>query len=810
MGQVLSDFRFGLRLLAKSKLTTAAAIVSLALGIGGTTAIFSVVDAVLLRPLPYAQPDRLVMVWSTRQSELGQHSPADFLDYRRDARAFDGMAAVRGSSMSLTGAGDPEQLQVQSVSGNFFTLLGVRAIVGRTFEPADDGPEDRGAVMLSEGLWKRRFGGRTDVIGSQITLSDRRVEIVGVMPESFRFESPADAWLLGRRGVPHMSNMLGDLTTNRDVHIVTVIGRLREGVAIQAAQSELDAIAARLAREYPQFNAERGVLIEPLAPALVGDTSTIVLVLLGAVTLLLIIASVNVANLLLVRTDARSLELVMRTAMGASRRRLASQILIECLLLAGLGGLLGVTLAVWGTEALVRLAPQQLPRLDEVTVDLRLLAFGFFLTLGVGLGFGLWPAWRASRQTPGTTLNTVARGAVSRDRRRGQQILVTGELTLALVLLIGAGLLVSSFTRLLTTPTGFDPHQIVAADVSLPGDRYADPQRKARFHADVLERIRNSPGITSAAMGMVAPGASFDMTRGVWLDGQPEPPPGRTPGMAYQLISPNYFQLLRIPLLRGRLFTERDDAGAASVVIVNESFARRYFPGEDVIGKRIGFGDRRYAKYWRTIVGVVADMRRQPADAPIPTSYAPFEQNVEPWSTASYLVKTSLPAAAAGDIVRRAVLAVDADQPVSRVRTLDDALSRSVDVQRFTTLVSTSFAVLSLLLAAVGTFGVMSHIVGTRTREMGIRMALGAQRRNIVALVLRQTAVDVGIAMLAGLGGAALLGRSMRTLLFEVTPGDPATLAVAAAVLGTAAFAASYLPIHRALAQNPLASLRSE
>jgi putative ABC transport system permease protein len=808
MSQLLSDLRSGLRQLLGSPLTTGAAILSLALGIGGTTAIFSVVDAVLLRPLPFAEPDRLVLVWSASKFDRGDHSPADFLDYRREARTFDGMAAVMSTSMSLTGDGDPEQLRVQSVSGAFFPLLGVKAIAGRTFVAADDGPEERGAVILSEGLWKRRYGGRADAIGRVITLSDRRVEIVGIVPDTFRFDVPADAWLLGRRGVPHASNMLGDLTTNRDVHIVTVVGRLRQGVTIAAAQSDLEAIAARLARDYPAYNTGRTVALEPLASALVGDTSTVLFALLGAVTLLLLIASVNVANLLLVRSEGRTLELAMRTALGASRGRLASQILVESLVLAALGGLAGALLAMLGTDALLRLAPADLPRFEEVAIDMRVLAFAFLLTLVVGVAFGCWPAWRASRQTIGATLNTVARGSVGRDRRRAQQLLVAGELSLALVLLVGAGLLVSSFARLLSTPPGYDPRGIVAADVALPGDRYANPARKARFHEDVLEQLRSTPGITGAAMGLTAP-ISSGMSRGVWIDGRPDPGPGRSPSMGFLTVSENYFQLLGIPLRRGRAFTARDDAGAPTVVIVNEAFARRHFPGEDAVGKRIGFGDPKYAKYWRTIVAVAADTRRL-SDPPRPTAYIPLQQNIEPWSTGVFFVKTSLPTAAAGDAIRRAVLTADRDQPISRVRTLDEALYRSVSTQRFTTIVSTSFAALALLLAAVGTFGVMSHIVGTRTRELGIRMALGATRGDVVRLVLGQTSRIVAAALAAGLGAAWLLGGAMQSLLFEIKPSDPTTFTVAAFGLASVALIAGYVPVRRALARNPLTSLKNE
>jgi putative ABC transport system permease protein len=811
VNQLLNDLRYAVRLLANAKLATAAAIASLALGIGGTTAMFSVVDAALLRPLPYADPDRLVMVWATSKfGTRGALSPADFLDYRKDVRLLEGTASMFASSMSLTGDGDPEQVRVQSVSGNFFTLLGVPAVAGRTFVPADDAPEAREQAMLGEGLWKKRYGGRIDIIGRQITLAGRRVEVAGIVPAGFRFDSPADVWLLGYRGVPRGSPTLGDMTTNRDIWILVVVGRLRGDVAVQSAQAELDTIAARLKREYPQWNTDRGVRLESLQTALVGDTRTVLLVLLGAVVLLLLIAAVNVANLQLVRTEGRTMELLMRTALGASRARLAMQVLVESILLAAIGGALGILLAVWGIDVLVRLAPGNLARIGEAAVDRRVLAFAGCVTGITGLGFGLWPAWRGSRMPLGIAMNAAARGSVGRERRRAQHLLVFGELAVALVLLVGAGLLATSFVKLMTVDTGIDARKVVAVGVSLPGERYAgDPARKARFHETVLQRAQAEPGVDAAAMALAAP-MSPAINRGVWIEGQPEPRPGDLHNMRFLTISEQYFDMLGVGVRRGRAFTSDDRATSLGVAIVNEAFTRRYFPGRDAIGQRIGFGERRNPGYWRTIVGIAADTRERPATAPAPTAYIPYRQDGEPWNFGSYLVKSSLPPATIGEAVRRAVLSADPDQPISRVQPIEEAAAASIAVQRFTTVLATLFAGLALLLAAVGTFGVMSHVVSTRTQEIGVRLALGAPRGAIIRMILGQAFGVAAAASMTGLIAALLVAASLRSLLFEVRPGDPVTLLAAVGVLLLTALTATYVPIRRTLAQNPVPSLRAE
>ena len=808
---MVSDFRFAARMLRKHPLTTSAAILSLALGIGGATAIFSVFDTVLLRPLPYADPDRLVAVWaSSANTQRGALSPGDFVDFRRESRSFEGLAAIRTASMSLTGGGDPEQISVNSVSGNFLTLLGARAIAGRTFLPEDDEQGQWDRVVLSEGLWRRRYGGRADVVGATVTLAGTPMEVVGVLPSSFRFERPADVWLLGRRGVPRSGSMQGDISTNRDVHILQVIGKLAPGVPLPVAQAELDAHAARLARQFPQTNTGYGVLLDPLQVALVGDTRPVLAVLLGAVTVLLLIAAANVANLMLVRTGQRTVELTMRSALGASRGRLLVQILVEAVLLAGVGGVLGVALAAWGVNALVGLAPPDLPRLDEVSVDTRVLACGFLLTLITGCAFGLWPAWRASRASVADAIGGQGRVTSGRDRRRAQQLLVGGELALAQVLLVAAGLLVASFARLVASDPGFTARDIVTVSVSLAAETYgADPARKAQFHALVLERTAALPGVEGVAMSLTAPLAGA-INRGVRIEGRPAPRPGERQTMSFMPVSERYFDVLGLPVKRGRPFSTKDSATTERVAIVNEAFVRRYFGSADPLTQRIGFGSPDNPNYWRRVIAIVGDARERIGAPAAPTAYIPFLQDLESWNFASYEIKTSLPAAAVATSVQRAVLGVAHNQPISRARTLTQTMADAVAVERFTTLLAGLFAGLALVLAAVGAFGVMSHVVAARRRELGVRLALGARNGDIVRLVVFQSLRTVGLASAAGLAGAFFAGRSMSALLYQVRPGDPPTIATAVALLFATALMATYLPVRRALAANPIASLRNE
>lgn len=813
MNQLLWDLRYGVRLLFRAPVTSAAAILSLALGIGGTTTMFSAVDAVLLRPLPYASPDRLVLVSATSPAlglssttrRGGDLSPADFLDYR-SSTSFEGLAAVSTSAVRLTGDGAPEQATAAQVSGNFFSLLGVNAIAGRTFHAIDDAPGRPAQAVLSESLWRRRYGARTDLIGRTIRVSDEAMEVVGVMPAHFQFEEKVDLWVLGDRGVPRLTS-LQNLPQNRDVHMLTVVGRLRDGVSIPEAQAELDVISARLGREFPSTNKGWATALDPLQSALVGHTQQMLVLLFAAVALMLLIASVNVANLMLVRTKARALELAMRSALGASPGRVLRQILAESAVLAVCGGLLGLLLAAWGVNVLVQFAPEGLPRLDEIAVNARIAAFALILTAAVAFAFGVWPAWRASRQPLNTAVQGSVRSTAGHERRRSQLLLVWGELTVAQVLLVAAGLLLASFARLTSLDPGFDPNDLVAVDVSLPGSKYRDAEARIRFHEAVLERVAATPGIQNAAMAMQAPMRPM-ITRGVWIEGRPDPPPGEYNFTAFLTVSEHYFDTTGIRILRGRAIGRDDVMRSPDVVVVNEAFVRRFFPDEDPIGRRIGYGRRESEHYWHTIVGIAVDTREQLGQETRPTTFAPFRQGLDPFTFSAYLVKSSLPVASVGEAVQRAVLAVDPDQPVSRLRAVQDDMRTSVATQQFTMLIAAAFAGLALVLAAVGTFGVMSHVVRGRTREIGVRMALGATRTSILGLVLGEAAGVVLASALVGLAAAAALGPSIQSLLYEVRPGDPLTLAAAGATLMCVALAASYIPVRRMLTQNPLASLR--
>jgi putative ABC transport system permease protein len=811
----LSDCRFGVRLLLKSPVTSIAAILSLALGIGGTTTMFSAVDTVLLRPLPFPDPERLVMVGATSPMfravsatrRGGAVSPADYLDYR-NSTSFEGLAAVSVNPVRLTGDGMPEQALAAQVSGNFFSVLGVNAVAGRVFVPADDAPGQQAQAVVSESLWRRRYGGAAGLIGRAITVSDQPVQVVGVAPAAFRFEETVDIWLLGDRGLPRFTS-IPNLAQNRDVHTLTVVGKLRHDVSLPEAQAELDVIAARLAREYPATNKGWGTALDPLHTALVGHTQRMLVLLLAAVGLMLLIASVNVANLMLVRMKAREVELAMRSALGASPGRVIRQVLAESTVLAACGGACGFALAVWGVGALVQLAPEGLPRLEEVGVDGRIAIFALCITAAAAFGFGVWPAWRASRSTLAAAIQGNVRSTSGRGARRSQLLLVSGELAIAQVLLVVAGLLLASFVHLTSLDPGFDPRDLVAVDVSLPGSKYRDAAVRMRFHEEVLGRVSATPGIRNAAMAMQAPMRPA-ITRGVQIEGRPAPPPGASNHTAFLTVSEQYFDTTGIRILRGRAFTRDDTLRSPDVVVVNEAFARQHFRGEEPVGKRIAYGAPNADHYWRTIVGLAADTREQLGQPPKPTTYAPFRQGLDPFTFAAYLVKSSLSTAAVGQTLQRAVSASDPDQPISRLRPVEADMQASVSTQRFTMRIATLFAGLALVLAAIGTFGVMSHVVRSRTREIGVRMALGATRRSIVGLVMGEAAATVVASTILGLVAAAASGRYVETLLYEVTPHDPSTLALSAGALMGVALLAGYAPIGRMLAHNPLRSLRDE
>jgi putative ABC transport system permease protein len=796
-------------MLVASPRVTLVAVLSLALGIGATTTIFTVINAVIVRPLPYPEPDRLVMVWETAPDNNRRWvAPANFLDWRRDARSFAQLAAYDRYSVNMTGRPRPERLRAASVSGNFFSTLGVQPILGRTFTSAEDAPQAQPAVVLAHGLWQRLFGGASDVLGQTLTLDNRLHVVVGVLPRSFDLLG-ADLEIVtsSDRGVPNTFPFPTDVTQVRDSHLIYVLGRLRDGTTIEQAQAEMSTIMRRLERAYPQTNTGLGARVVDLHEDLVSDSRTALLLLLGAVGFLLLIACVNVANLLLARAVARRREMAIRVSLGAGRVRLVRQMLTETTLLGLAGGVVGLVLAVWGVDALMALAPEGLPRAGEVAADATTLFFTILISLGTAALFGLVPALQASRTEVQQTMHADGvRTSESRPQRRLQQALVISELTLAQVLLAGACLLIASFVNVQKVNLGFAPDRLLAVEITMPPGKYADPARKLAFNRGVLERMESLPGVTSAAATLTVPlrGA---INRGFGIAGRPAPPPGQELNVDFMIVSPGYFRTLGIPLVAGRAFTEQDGPDAPRVAIASRAMATRYWPGESAIGQVVTFGGSKRAE----IVGIAGDVRqRDPERAAEPLLYIPYQQDAEPWNFIAFALRTDVDPATLASPARDAVLAVDPDQPVSRIRTLDEIADTALAPRRFNTILLGVFSGLALVLAAIGTYGVMAYSVTRRTREIGVRMALGARPADVLRMVLGQGAVLVGLAVGLGLAGALATNRLLARQLFEVSATDPVTLGAGAAALCALALLACYVPARRAMRVEPLTALREE
>jgi putative ABC transport system permease protein len=809
-----------LRLWLRQPVLATAAILSLALGIGANTAIFSVLNAVVLRPLPYPASERLVVAWETSADNPARWvAPANYLDWVREARAFESLAAFDGYAANLTGRGEPERLPAGGASGTFFDTLGVQAATGRTLMPADDEPGAPPVAVLTDGLAHRLFGGQTAALGQELTLEGRRHTVVGVLAPTFSMPMLPDVeiWLSSDRGIPRSFPFPGDITAVRDSHILYVVGRLAEGATRDGARQELASVMARLARTYPDTNGGLGATVIGLHEQVVGKVRPLVLMLQLTVALMMAIACANVANLLLGQATSRQAELATRVALGASRGRLVRQLLAETLVVAIPGGGLGLLLAVWGLQGLVALAPAGLPRLGEVAIDGPVLGFTLAVTLGTALVFGLGPALTSARRSMAAATVQGPRVAGTRSVQRWHRVMVVGELALAQVLLVGAALLVASFVAAQRVELGFMPEGRIAADLSLAPDRYmqrrpggsADEFRvniepKRQLVEQVLARLLATPSVRAAGASFTAPMGGAP-NRGITIEGQPVQPVSQEPAADFQVVTPDYFRALGMTLVRGRGFDGRDRADGQPVVIVNQAFADRLMAGRDPIGRALTFGgDRRHE-----IVGVVADARyrsvEQPAD---PTFYVPLEQNDERWPFLSFTAWSDGDAAALGPIIREAVRAADPNQPVARVRTYDDILATSLAPRRFNTLLVGLFALTALLLAAIGTYGVMSYAVTARTREMGVRAALGASPWDLRRMVLGQGLSLSGVAVALGLCGAWLATRGMASMLFEVGPNDPWTLAAVAVALSSVAMAATWLPARRATRVEPMAALR--
>ncbi|HEV3471346.1 MAG TPA: ABC transporter permease [Pyrinomonadaceae bacterium] len=804
---VWQDLRYGVRTLLKNPGFTAVAVVALALGIGANTAIFSVVNAVLLRPLPYRDPDRLVMVWEDNtKGGYPRNTPAaaNFLDWREQSRVFEGMAAIANQSFALTGAGEPERIDGRRVSASLFPLLGVEPLLGRVFLPEEDQPGAGRAVILSHGLWQRRFGSDPNITGKALTLNGESHTVVGVMPAHFRFPAREDElW------VPIA--FTNEQAANRGTHYLQVVARLRPGVTVEQAQAEMSAIAARLQEQYPSQNTGVGAAVVPLHEQLVGDIRPALLILLGAVGFVLLVACANVANLLLARAAARHKEIAVRVALGASRMRLIRQFLTESLLLAAVGGLAGLLLSLWGVNLLRAFIPESISQVGAVSIDAKVLGFTLLVSLLTGLIFGLAPATQASNFNLNETLKEGGRDSSAGSRgNRIRAVLVVAEVAVSLVLLIGAGLLINSFLRLRSVDPGFRADNLLTMRIVLPELKYPDQARRAAFYAEALRRIEALPGVESAAVTNWIPLVRQGDSNSFTVEGQPDPGPGRSPSVATRVVSPRYFDTMGIQLLRGRQFGEQDRADSPPVVIVSEAMARRSWPGADPVGKRMKMGGYNSDAPWMEVVGVVKDVRQFELTAePRPQIYLHYEQPAF-FRPSNLVVRTGADPLGLAATVRKTVWEIDKDQPVSNISTMEDVLSESISRQRFSMLLLGIFAGVALVLAAVGIYGVMSYSVAQRTHEIGIRMALGAQAADVLKLTVGQGLRLVLVGVAIGLAAAFALTRLMESLLYGVSATDPATLVTISLVLITVALLASYVPARRATKVDPLTALRYE
>ena len=804
------DLRYGARALLSSPGFTAVAVMALALGIGANTAIFSVVNAVLLTPLGYQDPDRLVTVLHAGTDPV---AVANYIDWRDQSRSFEAMGAADYWTPNLTGSDPPEHLWGLQVTQSLLPMLGIQPLLGRLFVAGEDRKGSEHEVILSYRLWQRRFSRDPNVLGKTMTLNGEAYTVVGVMPSAFQFApfwaTHAELW------VP---DAFGDRVHNRGGNSLRVFARLKWGVTLAEARAEMAAITGRLEKQYPGTN--RGVVVTPLKENVVGSIETPLLVLLGAVGFVLLIACANVAHMLLARTSGREREIAVRTALGAGRARVIGQLLTENLLLAAVGAAAGLLLAIWGTQALVTLSSAYIPRVEMAAIDGRVILFLLGVTVMTAVVFGLAPAMHATAGNLSGALKESGRGGGDGLRRnRLRSFLVASEFALAFMLLIGAGLMIRSFSALQSLDPGFDPHNVLSMVVSVAGSKEAGPDQRAIFYRQLLQRVRTLPGVQSAGGINHLPLAGDIWGWPFSIEGRPKPPPAESPVAVYRIVMPGYFQTMRLRLRRGREITYNDDARAPGVVIVNERAASSYWPGDDPIGKRITFDDGKHnPPTWLTVIGVAANAKQSGwAAEPYPEVYLAALQNREflenPGPHVAYLtlvVRTSGNPAELAPAVKKTVWSFDRNLPVSEVFTMDRVVAGANAQPRFEMLSLGVFAVIALLLAAVGIYGVMSYSVSRRTREIGIRISLGASRAEVLRMVVRQGMAQALTGTAAGVAGALLLSRLMARMLYGVRPTDVVTFGSVAIVLGLAALLAICVPARKATRIEPMVALRHE
>ena len=798
---MLSDFRYALRQLTKNPGFTAIAVLTLALGIGACTAIFSVVNGVLLQPLDYPRSDQIVVIRETDFPKFPEFSvsPPNYLDWAKQTKSWQYLAAYSGAQVNLTGEGEPQRLIGVKATAHYFDVYGIRPVIGRWFTPEEDVDGKNHVVVLSHPFWQRVFGGEKSVIGRSIQLDGEPYTVIGVAPPHFGQASKVETWT-------PMGFKPDDLNADaRGGHYLNVVGRLRQGVTFEQAKAELEVLAAQLARQYPDSNKGWGVTMARILDFSVRDVRAVLYTLLGAVGCVLLIACANIANLLLARATARHREIAIRTALGASRLRLVRQLLTESVLLALAGGAAGIILARWGLDLLLALAPSTLPRTSDIQLSSAVLIFTLLLSVLTGVIFGIAPALLTAKAEVQEGLKQGSRGSTdARGRLRGA--LVITEVAFALVLLGGAGLLARSFLRLTNVDPGFVAEHATVLRLALPEKKYEKNEQQLAFADALLARLRVLPGVKAVGLTHSLPLIS-DWVLGFKIDGRPEVPPSDLPSTNYYSVTPDYFRAMGIRLVRGRLFTDRDDSHAPRVAVINETLARQFFPNEDPLGKRILVTNG--PDVWRQIVGIVADIKQYGVDKETTSqTYEPYAQ--APFRSLNLVLRTEGSPSALAGMLRPAVYAIDKDQPVGTIQPLEEILCTTMAKQRFGMVLLLVFSFVALVIAAVGIYGVMAYSVAQRTGEFGIRMALGAQRSDVLRLVLSSAGKLVGLGLLIGFGATVLISRVMDSMLFQTSTHDPLTYSLTILLLAAVALAACLLPARRATRVNPIEALRTE
>jgi putative ABC transport system permease protein len=811
--KLIQDIRYAFRVIIKNPGFSAIAVLALALGIGATTAIFSVVNAVVLRPLAYKNPDQLMTIWEQSIQRNVPEMPisyVNFKDWSEQNQAFEQIAIFSFTGFNLASESGPERILGVRASASLFPVLRVDPMLGRTFTEEEDRPGGTPVVVLSYSLWQRRFNADVNVVGTPITLNNQTYTVIGVMPAGFDFpgglsfrnrviSDPMEFWT-------PIAPIAGQQP--RGAHSHLAIGRLKSGVTVEQARTEMSVIGNRLEQQYPDANSGIGVRVLPMHEQITGNIRPALLVLLGAVACVLLIACANVANLLLARATVRQKEIAIRTALGANRWRIVRQLLTESVMLSLAGGTLGLLMAVWGTSLLVAVSPNSIPRGKEIGIDASVLLFSLAVSLITGVLFGLAPALQASKLELNETLKEGARGTSGGiHRNRVRSALVVAEVALSLVLLVGAGLLIKSFFRLQQAGLGFNTENLLTLRVSLPLAKYNEDRKQADFFKQSLERLRNLPSVEQASAVTTLPLTPNYSATDFLVEGRPVPPPDQEIISATASVAPDYFRAMGIPSVSGRDFNERDNSDAPGVVIISESFAQSFLPGEDPIGKRIAFGAE--SPSWLSIVGVVSDVKHFGLDAVAsPVVYTPYMQNSS--SQMSIVLRTNSDPASLSSFVRREILAVDKDQPISDVRTMEQLLSESVSSRKFSMLLFTLFAGVAMILAAVGIYGVMSYSVTQRTHEIGIRMALGAQPGDVLKMIVGQGMLVVAIGVAIGVAASFGFTLFMQSMLFGVGAADPVTFIIVPLILTGVALGACFVPARRATKVDPMVALRYE